>query len=321
MIRLGLPLVVGLVLITSCSRLHLDVRLSELEREEQRRQAKLDELAGQISAAEQRAAHAKADATYQECRAKRTELIAMISVAKADCVRVVAERGACLAQNESRTTKGAGAGCAAGWLAALLTGGAAAPAIAAGCLGGAALSHATRSECGEVPRCAISSEEVVTRVLRSSGHSSLPSCKKVKPVSLPEAPVLPQLTNQSSKKNACSIWQIAWIDFAAPRRKRGGEAWDIDGSGPDLVYMVEVDGRQIYKSPKSENYAWNHEPHSAIHVSPGQALVIELVDRDALSYERIASFRGEIPQTLPAEQLILQSGRATAGVQLECSGP
>lgn len=323
MLRSRLLLVLCLALITSCARLHLDDRLSTLEREEQRRQAKLSELDVQISSAEQRVAEAQADALYQECRAARTRLEAEIEIAKADCMRAIAERGACVAKNESRTTKGAGLGCAAGWAAAFLTGGAAAPAVLVGCAGGAAISHTTRRECGEVPACA-AREDLPSNVLRKHGHSALPVCQR-KTVQVQVAESWPAGSQPSKSmlppepEGACDAWRIEWVDFVSPHEKHDGKAWDNNGSEPDLVYTIHVDGHRSYRSPKYEAFQWKHAPQATILVSPGQDLSIDLVDWDIGGNERVASFRGKVPQNVPSEDLTLTSGRAAARVRFACS--
>lgn len=336
-LRLGPALALCLVSLTGCARLHVDdgrhvdERLSTLEQEEEIRRARLAELELQISSAEQRVAAAKADAQFQECRATQTKLAAEIEIAKADCVRVVAERGACVAKNESRTAKGAGLGCAAGWVTAFLTGGAAAPLVVAGCAGGAVLSHGTRDECGEVPACA-NRQDLDADVLRANGYSSMPACKRpsiapepaMKPARdpYPVASVEPPRVGHgraASPKETCQAWRIDRIEFTVPEQRHDGTSWDGDGSAPELVYTVLVGGRRAYRSPKQEAYGWEHTPPTPIRLAPGQEVSIDLIDWDVVGRERIAAFQGTLPQDLVDPQVMLTSGRATASMRLTCA--
>jgi hypothetical protein len=118
----------------------------------------------------------------------------------------------------------------------------------------------------------------------------------------------------------CDKWRIDTIAFAVPEQRHDGTSWDGDGSSPDLVYTLFVDGRRAYRSPKHEGYAWQHEPPTAVPLAPGQEISFDLVDRDGVGQERIAAFRGTLSPDLVEPQVTLTSGRATAAVRLACAG-
>jgi hypothetical protein len=315
-------LIVVLFLAAACSCISggVNQRLSDLEAEEERRQQKLHQLDAQISVAEERIAGARADAHYHECLAKKAEIESSIAIEKAECVRSLAERSACISKNEARTTKGTGAGCAAGWLLTFLSAGAAAPLVAAGCLTGAALSEVSKTKCGEVPACGMV-DDLAPAVLRRYGISQVPRCDKPTSEPVPAqrsraptspAPGIPQA-------ESCQRWRLEWVEFDVPRHKRSGDAWDPDGSGPDLMYTIFVDGKRVYRSPKYEAFVWNHSP-PGVTVASGQAITIELVDRDLVSADRIADFHPRLPERPSNTPMTLMVGRTQLRVLFSCSG-
>lgn len=156
-------------------------------------------------------------------------------------------------------------------------------------------------------------------VLARHRIDEMPSCTKPAVVALPtpvtfDTSMGPPLASEAAGCRG----RIDWVEFDAPRRKRGGETWDHDGSGPDLGYTIAVDERRIYKSPKYEAFAWNHMPE-AVTVSSGQSLVIELVDRDLVSADRIGVFQWTVPAKPPAAPVTLVNGRASMKLQVTCS--
>jgi hypothetical protein len=131
----------------------LDARIAKLEHEESRRTAKLVELEGEIEAAELSLVNAQAEAKRAECRAQKAIAEAKLTEAVASCGAQLAQHEACVARNDASVSKGAAVGCGLGILAAVVTGGAAAPLTIAGCTGGAVAGKASTSSCGEAPNC------------------------------------------------------------------------------------------------------------------------------------------------------------------------
>ena len=303
------------VVACGCVSSGIHERLSDLEKEEKRRQDTLRELNSQISASEERLGAAEAKAAYHVCLADRAEVESAIAVANAECLKEVAERSACLAKGEARTTRGGGIGCAAGWLAAVVTGGAAAPAIALGCASGVVLSETTKKSCGEVPPCARDPDPAAT-VLRSLGVSEVPTC--VMPIREPASSRASSGTEPQASQMPCNTWHVEWVQFDVPPRKRSGKAWDADGSDPDLMYTIAVDGRRVYRSAKYQTLAWRHSP-PGVSVSLGQTVSIELVDRDLASHDRIAEVQLELSERPTDTPTTVMAGRTKVQVQFACA--
>ncbi|NVB41124.1 hypothetical protein G6O69_25010 [Pseudenhygromyxa sp. WMMC2535] len=131
----------------------LDARLDELEREEVRRQARLEDLGEAITSAEDKLALARAEARQAECRAARIVAEAEFAEQRARCGLELSRFEACAAKNDASTSKKALGGCGLGILAGVATGGALAPLALAGCAGGYLAGRATQGECGEAPTC------------------------------------------------------------------------------------------------------------------------------------------------------------------------
>ncbi|NJK30960.1 MAG: hypothetical protein HC927_00350 [Deltaproteobacteria bacterium] len=148
----------------------LDSRISELEREEARRQAKLTQLDTQIGEAERKLAQAQEQARRASCKAERVAAEAALAQQEATCGVQLAQFEACVARNESHTSKGTAVGCGLGILAGIVSGGALAPLALAGCAGGYAAGKMSEGECGRAPTCHVDLPErqriVRTRVER-----------------------------------------------------------------------------------------------------------------------------------------------------------
>lgn len=248
----GKTTVLGLLALSACSSTGLEYRLSKLEAEEVRRRETLDELEQQIAMAEVRADYAKAYAGYQECKAARASISAEVKVQRALCAQEMAGHAQCVAENEKKTSKGAAAGCLVGIGLAAITGGAAAPVALAGCAGGAAIGSATRSKCGEVPRCVSYINSMEPIVLAQMGLSEKPTCAEPAKPQLP-APTVPKPRQEPAevptvateveqppstpRRTVCTEQRIAWIEFTVPERKADGHTWDPRGGEPDLTYV------------------------------------------------------------------------------------
>ncbi len=163
-----------------------------------------DSLSLSISRDERRAAALRADImrlqrlqTIQSecvsaatCLAKFESVKADIHAELAKCNGELANWEACNAERTSKTAKGAGLGCLAGWAFAAATGGAAAPAVVIGCGGGGLLGHGSASgSCvGTIqpPPCGTRQPVFETIALSRHGLAQMPQCQ-------PEPPICAQL--------------------------------------------------------------------------------------------------------------------------------
>ena len=325
-------MVLGLLALSACSSTGLEYRLSNLEAEEVRRRAKLDELEQQITMAELRADYAKAYAGYQECKAARASISAEVKVRRAGCAQELAGHAQCVAENDKKTSTGAATGCLIGIGLAAITGGAAAPIALAGCAGGAAIGTATRSKCGDVPRCMSYINSMEPIVLADMGLSEKPTCVEPEKPQLPaptvpkprqepvEAPTVVREIEQPPsppRRTVCTEQRIAWVEFIVPERKADGHTWDPRGGEPDLRYKVYVEGQARYESQAHETLKWHHEPQADLRLAAQQQLSVQLLDSDQQSAETIAVFRTVAPVDT-REALNLSMGRVRARIKLEC---
>jgi outer membrane murein-binding lipoprotein Lpp len=144
-------------------------RVQELRAEQQRRQMELAILDQRIQAA-------RMEQQRQECRALAASLMSEIAVRRAQCIGERAEFAKCLAENKAHTSNSGMLGCGLGLGAALLTGGAAAPWAAGGCLGGLAAGSATTETCGQSPVCTPDENVLARDILASRAMSYWPQC-------------------------------------------------------------------------------------------------------------------------------------------------
>jgi len=320
----------GLVTVLACSSTGLEGRLSTLEAEEVRRQERLDALEQQITSAELRAEHAKARAEYHECKATSAHLNAEVTLRRAECYQAVAAHTECTANNERNTATAAATGCLLGLGFAILTGGAAAPAALVGCGGGAAVGHATRTKCGEVPRCASQLNDMKRVVLAELGLVAMPTCTEPPELELPEPPEPSEPSEPSEpakpaevqpapvvRRTICTDQRVAWVEFSVPARKADGRTWDPRGGDPDLVYAIHVEDKKRYESKAQEGLKLRHQPQADSRVVPQQQLTVHLLDSDLQSAETIAVFRTIAPADT-SDALSVSVGEATARIKLEC---
>lgn len=144
-------------------------RVQELRAEQQRRQMELVALDQRIQAA-------RVEQQRQECRALAANLMSEIAVRRVDCIGRRAEFAKCSAENKAHTSNSGMVGCGLGLGAAILTGGAAAPWAAGGCLGGLAAGSATTETCRQVPVCTVDEAVLAHEVLASRGMNVWPQC-------------------------------------------------------------------------------------------------------------------------------------------------
>lgn len=326
----------GLIPLLGCAPVDLDSRIANLEAEEARRQAKLDALAHQITAAELRAEYAKKLVQYHECKATSAAIGAEVMLRRANCVQELAAHTECVANNEKDASRATAAGCIGGLALAVLTGGAAVPLAAAGCAGGAVIGQATKTKCGDIPRCASQLNNMHRVVLADRGLAAVPTCIEPAEPEIPEAPKIARVPQRPEpaearetavaaptppppveRRTVCTDQRIAWVEFIVPARRPDGRAWDPRDGNPDLRYAIYIEGQKRYESQVYETLKWHHEPPADIRVAPQQQLSVQLLDSDQQSSETIAVFRSITPADT-TDALHVDEGGATAKIKLEC---
>lgn len=308
-----------------CAPTGFEARLSSLEEEEAERRQRLDELEHQITRAELKVDHAKARVAYHDCKAARATIDAKTVLYEAQCFQDISAHAQCVAENERDTATGAALGCLLGVGAAVVTGGAAAPAALVGCGGGAVLGYATREKCGDIPRCASQVNEMESLVLAEYGLTRAPTCTAPPELVLPERPEPPKpsaaepepRSRPVARRTVCTDQRVEWIEFSAPPRKANGQAWDARGGAPDLTYLFRVEGGGRYESKRHEGLTWRHEPDRDIRVASQQRVTIQLFDADLQSAENIGVFRSLVAIDT-REPASLEDGEATARIKFQC---
>ncbi len=79
------------------------------------------------------------------------------------------------------------------------------------------------------------------------------------------------------------IHSLTVVGAELPPRKRGGLAWDEDGSGPDPFLRIYRDGELLWESPvrhDTRTPRWDHTFPRAVRLPPGAFLRVELWDAD-----------------------------------------
>lgn len=149
--------------------------LSQLQELHAQERLRLDGLREEISRAEERAALARKEAQFHECKSTVAELDADVALRKAQCMGHIARHNQCLAQAEAAAAKGGIGGCLLGFGAALFTGGAAAPWALGGCAAGVGVGAASAKEC---PPAACATDPAALRplVLAQRGLAAMPMC-------------------------------------------------------------------------------------------------------------------------------------------------
>lgn len=175
-----------LSVLAGCSA-RMDRRLGQVEQ----RQSELDL---RVAVDERRAADLRADAlqlqdvldaqrrciAWEECRAQTSRVQAEVMGKLAQCNMNTANWYACDAQRTRNTAEGAGLGCLLGWGAAVVTGGAAAPAVLIGCGAGAATGDSgSTGSCTNQPKprsCGQMGSAFQNEVLTAQGLLAMPVC-------------------------------------------------------------------------------------------------------------------------------------------------
>lgn len=155
---------------TAAGEADLRARVDVLRQEQQQRQAQLYALA-------QEEALARRQLEIDRCRAQVASIQANVAIANATCLDQRSGFAECLAKNEAHTSKGGMWGALGGLALSFVTGGAAAPLVAAGMGAGLAAGGATTNECGPAPQCTSDKQSLLAQELAKSGWATLPTCQ------------------------------------------------------------------------------------------------------------------------------------------------
>lgn len=92
-----------------------------------------------------------------------------------------------------------------------------------------------------------------------------------------------QLTREASTDVPDNLWSLTIISAEVPREKRTGLDWDSDGTQPDPLVRLIVDGRLVWESPVKENEnspEWNITLPRNVLIDRSNEVRLELWDRD-----------------------------------------
>lgn len=154
----------------------IEDRISRLEREEAERRQRLNTLDAAIEKANADLDVAKKETDMYRCSAKRALIKAEIIGFRSQCVQKQAEYETCVAKNNASSAKGAAFGCIAGLGAALITGGAAAPATLLGCGAGHIAGKSANTHCGRPPNCVQLFNNIEYKMVNKHRLDRIPNC-------------------------------------------------------------------------------------------------------------------------------------------------
>jgi len=92
-----------------------------------------------------------------------------------------------------------------------------------------------------------------------------------------------QLTREASTDLPEGLWSLTIMSAEVPREKRTGLDWDSDGTGPDPLVRLIVDGRLVWESPIKDNEnspEWNITLPRNVLIDRSNEVRLELWDRD-----------------------------------------
>jgi hypothetical protein len=136
---------------------------------------RLKAIEASIAEAERRAAVAKEDARFYECKASVERVTAESRAEQAACMGLWAAQSRCAAEVERRKGDTSLAGAVFGFAIAVASGGAAAPWALGGALFGRTAAEGSAAEC-PAPECVERFDAIHQTVMRRSGWDSLPLC-------------------------------------------------------------------------------------------------------------------------------------------------
>lgn len=92
-----------------------------------------------------------------------------------------------------------------------------------------------------------------------------------------------QLTREAMADLPEGLWTLTLVSAEVPQDKRTGLPWDSDGTGPDPVVRLLINGRQVWESPVKENQntpEWNITLPRNVEINSDDDVRLELWDQD-----------------------------------------
>jgi len=112
--------------------------------------------------------------------------------------------------------------------------------------------------------------------------------------------------------------RLSWVQFSVPKRNETGNAWDRNGSPPELAYTIFIDGKRVYESGPYETFVWRHEPQRTLYVSTGQEVAVDLIDMDFRAADRVGIFKNLVPAPSANDELEFHSNGTTVRIGFGC---
>ena len=106
-----------------------------------------------------------------------------------------------------------------------------------------------------------------------------------------------------------NLWELRLESADVPPRKASGHRWDDDSSKPDPFFRLQIDGREVWRSPTRPDTlqpAWRSPLPRNIHITRRSRLQLELWDDDGPSADPIGVMQR---RGLPSSMVIGASTR------------
>jgi hypothetical protein len=120
----------------------------------------------------------------------------------------------------------------------------------------------------------------------------------------------------------CQRWSFVSIEYTAPGSKSSGNAWDADGSPPDLALSIRV-GPNPRGTPKQQDRStarWDLDP--PIEADTNETIMVVATDADLMVNDPVANVSEKVPATLPGGVFTFGAGSTTlSGVCIEGGNP
>ncbi len=142
-------------------------------------------------------------------------------------------------------------------------------------------------------------------------------CSRAPAQSRPAQPPAAQPVAVTVERRDCKLWQLTRIALKIAPTKPSGEAWDADGSPPEVTGTLRLDDKRVSTIPRNERYSMSHELDN-VYAQTGQALSVHLRDVDVMFDDTIATLEIAVPATLPNGALTLAHGNTRAAITARC---
>ena len=151
--------------------------LDDLQQQHEAEVVRLDQVRHEVLVAQATLEAHDARIAWAECTAARKDVEAVVAARRAECMLRLAQHSGCLAANAHGALDNEVTGGLLGLLAAVVTGGAAAPFVLGGAVAGRAVSSSDEGACGVIPDCAATTDDQRTReALADRGLDEMPAC-------------------------------------------------------------------------------------------------------------------------------------------------